>query len=68
MKAVNGWCSDGMGEMGNTSVQTFSNLFLKTLTERADATEAGSLIQYFTTLTENADPLFRRWIAPWSTL
>ncbi len=30
--------------------------------------EAGSFFQYFTTLTENADPLLRRWLAPWSTL
>ncbi len=31
-------------------------------------TEAGSLFQSFTTLTENAVPLLRRWLAPWSTL
>ncbi len=30
-----------------TSVQTFSKLFLKTLTEGAVTTEAGSLFQYF---------------------
>ncbi len=42
------------------SVQTFSNLFLKTLAEGAATAEAGSLFQYFTTLTENADPLLRR--------
>ncbi len=47
-----------------TSVQTFSNRFLKTLTKGAVTTEAGSLFQYFTTLTENADPLLRRWLAP----
>ncbi len=45
-----------MGEMGKTSVETFSNRFLKTLTEGAITTEAGSLFQYFTTLTENAGP------------
>ncbi len=43
------------------SVQTFSNRFLKTLTEGADMMKARSLFQYFTTLTENADPLFRLW-------
>ncbi len=53
---------------GKTPVQTFSNLFFKILTEGAVTTEAGSLLQYFTTLTENADPLYRRWLAPWSTL
>ncbi len=53
---------------GKTSVQTFSNLFLKKLAEGAVTTEAGSLFQYFTTLTKNADPLLRRWLAPWSAL
>ncbi len=43
-----------MGEMGKTFVQTFSNRFLKTLTEGAVTTDAGSLFQCFTTLTENA--------------
>ncbi len=61
-------CSVNEGEWGKTSVQTFSNLFLKALTEGAVTTEAGSLFQHFTTLIENADPLFRRWLAPWSTL
>ncbi len=58
MTPVTGWCAGGMGggRWGKTSVQTFSNLFLKTLTEGAVTTEAGSLFQYFTTLTENADP------------
>ncbi len=51
-----------MGRWGKTPVQTFSNLLLKTLTEGAVTTEAGSLFQYFTTLTENADPLLRRWL------
>ncbi len=27
-------------------------------------TEIASLFQYFTTLTENVDPLLRRWLAP----
>ncbi len=46
-----GW--RGVGQWGRwrkTSVQTFSNLFLKTLTQGAVTTEAGSLFQYFTTL------------------
>ncbi len=75
MVTVIGWCVGGlggmsvqsMGEMGKTSVQTSSNRFLKTLTEGA-VTEAGRLFPYFSTLTENADPLLRRWLAPWSTL
>ncbi len=49
----------GRGGGDETSVPTFSNLFLKTLTEGAVTTEAGSLFQYFTTLIENADPLLR---------
>ncbi len=52
------------GRWGKASVQTF----LKTLTEGAVTTEGGSLFQYFTTLTENAGPLLRWWLAPWSTL
>ncbi len=38
------------GRWGKTSVHTFCNLFLKTLTEGAVTTEAGRLLQYFTTL------------------
>ncbi len=82
MLTVNGWCGGGMGgirEMGRcvlsqwgrwgkTPVQTSSNVFLKALTEEEVTAEAGSLFQYFTTLTENADPLLRRSLAPWSTL
>ncbi len=56
------------GRRGKTYVQIFSNLFLKILTEGTVSTEAGSLFQYFTILTENADHLLRRWLAPWSTL
>ncbi len=67
-KGGGGECSVNGGEGGKTYVQAFSNLFLKTLTEGAVTTEAGSLFQYFTTLTENADPLLRWWLAPWSTL
>ncbi len=51
-------------QWGNTSVQTFSNLFLKIPTEGAVTTEAGSLFQYFTTLTEKADPLLQRRLVP----
>ncbi len=57
-----------MGELGKTSVQIFFNRFLKTLAEGAVTTETGSLFQYFTTYTDNANPLLRRWLAPWSTL
>ncbi len=44
-----------------------SKLFLKPLTGAAVTTET-RLFQYFTTLTENADPLLQRWLAPWCTL
>ncbi len=73
MITVNGWCAGGrgeqgngemsfqsMGEMGKTSVQTFSKLFSKTLTEGAVTAEAGSLFRYVITLTEKAGNLLRR--------
>ncbi len=81
MAIVNAWCAGetgrgvgdwGMfshwGRWGKASVQTFSNLFLKILTKGAVTTVAGSLFQYFTTLTEKADLLLRWWLAPWNTL
>ncbi len=43
------------GRWDETSVHTFSNLFLKILTEGAVTTEAESLFQYFTPLAEKAD-------------
>ncbi len=51
-------------QWGKTSAQTFYNLFLKRPTEGGVTTEAGSLFQYFTTLTEKADPLLRQWLIP----
>ncbi len=42
------------GRWGKTSVQTFSNHFLKVLAGGAVTTAAVSLLQYFTTPTENA--------------
>ncbi len=59
-------CSITWERWRKTSVQTFSHLFLETLTEGAVTTEAESLLQYFITLTENAGPLL--WLAPWRTL
>ncbi len=64
MITVNGWCAVGeegvgkwggvrvqsMGEMGKDFCPNVLNLFLKTWTEGAVTTEAGSLLQYFTTL------------------
>ncbi len=50
-----------MGEMGKDFCPNFLQPFLENI-------DRGSLFQYFTTLTENADPLLRRWLAPWSTL
>ncbi len=56
-----------IGDMSvQSAVQTFSNLFLKALTEGAITTETCSIFQYFTTLTGMAYPLLRRWLAPWS--
>ncbi len=55
------------GRWGKISVQTFYNLYLEILTEGAVTTEIGSLFRYFTTLAKNADPLFLRWLSPWST-
>ncbi len=65
MITVSGWCVGGKGggegwvfsqwgRRGKTSVQTFSSHFLKKLTEGAVTTEAGSLFQYFTTLTDGS--------------
>ncbi len=61
-------CPFNGGDFEKTSVATFSNLFLKLLTEDFVTTEAGSLFRYFTTLTKNVGPLLRRWLASWSTL
>ncbi len=56
------------GDEGRFLSNLSPTFFLKTLTEGAVTTRAESLFQYFTTLSENADPLLRRWLAPWSTL
>ncbi len=74
MITVNGLCAGGMegvgkwvdefsvdGGDGKRLSSKFSFLFL---TEEAVTTEAGGLFQYFTTPTENADPLLRQWLAP----
>ncbi len=71
MATVNGWCAGGGWPSGRrvfSQFQTFSDLFWKILTDGAVTTEVGSLFQYFTTLTEKADPLLRRMLAPRSTL
>ncbi len=50
-------CGDdfnSIGGYGKSPIQTSTNLVLKTLIEEAVTTEAGSLFQYFTTLTEKA--------------
>ncbi len=56
-----------MKKTAKTTVYTFSNLVLKILTEGAVRTATGSLFQYFTTLTEKATPLLRRWLLHWGT-
>ncbi len=69
MGAFNEWRTVGggggvrkFGRWGKASVQNLLNLCLKTLAEGFVTTEARSLVQYFTTLTEKADPPFRRWL------
>ncbi len=64
------WDGGGCGNTrnGRTSVQTYAKLFLKTLTEAAVTTDVESLLQYFTTFTENADLLLQRWLVPWGAL
>ncbi len=70
MITFNGWWAGGEGEgkgeisvqsigrRGNTSVETFSNLFVKKVVEGAVTTEAGGIFQYFTSLTEKGLPLY----------
>ncbi len=57
-----------MGEMGKGFCLNFLKPFLEKQTEGAVMTEAGSLFQYLTNLTESANPLFLQWLPPWSTL
>ncbi len=54
-----GECSVNGGNGERLLSKLSINRFLKILTEGAVTTEGGSLFQYFTALTENADPL--RW-------
>ncbi len=61
-------CSVNGGDGERLVSKHFSNLFLKALTEGVVTTETGSLFQYFTSLTENADPFLRRWLALWKNL
>ncbi len=56
------------GETGKDLCPNLIQPFLEYLNEGAVTTEGGSLFQYFTTLTEKADSLLRRWLSPWSTL
>ncbi len=53
-----------MGEMGKVFYPNVLRPFLEKMAEGAVTTEAGSLFQYFTTPTKNADSLFWRWLAP----
>ncbi len=55
-------------KLRKTSFLILPNLFLVVFIEGDVTTEAGSLFQYFTTLTEKTDPFFRRWLLPRSTL
>ncbi len=67
-KGGEGRSVQSMGEIWKDFCPQFLQPFLQILTKGAVTTEARSLFQYFTILTENADPLLRRWLAPWSTL
>ncbi len=62
-----GWLSvPSMGEIGKGLCPNLLRPFLENIDRRS--LTAGSLFQFFTTLIENADPLLRRWLAPWSPL
>ncbi len=66
---VNGWCTGGFGGDGKRfRSKLFPTFSWKKLSKETLTTEAGSVLQYFTTLTEIADPLLRRWLEIWSTL
>ncbi len=58
------WVFSQWGRLGKTSVKTSSNRFLKTLTEGAVTTEAGSLFQRTYYLSEPLDP-WLIWIQGW---
>ncbi len=57
---------ESMREMGKDFCPKFLQPFLENI-DRINCND-GSLLQYFTTLTENADPLLWRRLAPWSAL
>ncbi len=60
METGNEWCANrGRGGLGNwgDKISVNGEDGKKMLTKRAVTTEAGSLFQHFTTLTENPDPL-----------
>ncbi len=61
-----GWGGVGLqnGEIG----EDFCPHFLQPFLESIVTAEAWSLFQYFTTLTENAEPLLLRWLVPWSAV
>ncbi len=56
------------GRWGCTSALSLFSLFLKILTGEAVKTEAGSLSQFFTSLTEELDSLLWQWFLTRSTL
>ncbi len=55
-----------MGEMGKDFCPNLLQPFLETIYRRSYNDGSRELIPVF--LTQNADPLFRRWLAPCSTL
>ncbi len=59
-RGMGGVSVQSMGEMWKDFCPNLLQPSLEKLTEGAVTTEAASLFQYFTILTENADPLLRR--------
>ncbi len=51
-----------MRMIGKNFCPNFLQPLLENLTEGAVTAKAGSLFQYFTNLTEKADPLLRWWL------
>ncbi len=81
MLTVDGWYA-ALGEGGGGLEDWGDELLISRVIIRGDIIQncienidirshnygAGRLFHYFTTLTEKANPVHRRWLLPWSTL
>ncbi len=78
MGTINGWLAVGRGGYKNEVMRVksmvkmgndFCPYFLQPLLDNVDRKSCndGNRIQYFTTLTDKAGPLFRRWLLSWNT-